>query len=108
MHFLAGVELPTRGSEFSDPQGRPRMLVDVFHQGRVLTPEEFLAQVRRGGTTDPVRPQDLLPLATPRTWLARMLQNLVNVFQATGRRDDVDAMLELGALLLGRESADDT
>ena len=99
MHFLAGVELPPRRAVISDSQEHPLMLVDVFHGGRVLTPEEFLDHLPHGSRSAPTRPQDLLPVTTPRMWLARMLQNLINVFQATGRDRDAQAMLELAAIL---------
>ena len=45
------------------------------------------------------RDEAFLRPATQRQWLARILQNLVTVFQAQDRADDADAMRELRGLL---------
>lgn len=87
-HFMAAVE--NEGA---------RMLVDPFDRGRAMTREE--AFVRIDGMLGREVPRDdkLLAPATPRQWLARMLQNLLNIFNAQGRGADVEAMLELRELL---------
>lgn len=72
--------------------------VDAFHRGRMHSHQEalaFLAQVH-GRALDPA---SALPIATPRQWLYRMLQNLKGIFRDAGRTLDHAAMLELEALL---------
>jgi regulator of sirC expression with transglutaminase-like and TPR domain len=87
-HFLAAVETDGR-----------RMLVDPFGRGRVLTREEAFARIARvsGRSLEPS--DDLLRSATPRQWLARLIQNLLQIFSSRDRDADVAAMLELRDLL---------
>jgi regulator of sirC expression with transglutaminase-like and TPR domain len=87
-HFLAAVE----------SEGR-RMLVDPFGAGRVLTRDEAFARIARvSGRTLP-QDDDLLRPASPRQWLARMIQNLLHTFSQRDRDRDVAAMIELRDLL---------
>ncbi len=87
-HFLAAVEADGR-----------RMLVDPFGAGRVLTRDEAFARIAR--VSGRALPQDdgLLRPASPRQWLARMIQNLLHSFQQRDRDRDVAAMIELRDLL---------
>jgi len=87
-HFLAAVEADGH-----------RMLVDPFGAGRVLTRDEAFARIARvSGRTLP-QDDDILRPASPRQWLARMIQNLLHVFSQRDRDRDVAAMLELRDLL---------
>ena len=87
-HFLAAV----------DADGR-RMLVDPFGAGRVLTRDEAFARIASvsGRTLPP--DDDLLRPASPRQWLARMIQNLIHSFSQRDRDRDAAAMIELRSLL---------
>jgi regulator of sirC expression with transglutaminase-like and TPR domain len=87
-HFLAAVEADGR-----------RMLVDPFGAGRVLTRDEAFARIARVSGRALPASDDLLRPATPRQWLARMIQNLLHVFSTRDRDADVAAMLELRDLL---------
>lgn len=87
-HFLAAVETDGR-----------RMLVDPYGAGRVLTRDEAFARIARvSGRTLPAD-DGLLRPASPRQWLARMIQNLLHVFSQRDRDRDVAAMIELRDLL---------
>jgi regulator of sirC expression with transglutaminase-like and TPR domain len=89
-HFLATVW----------SEGSP-MLVDTFTRGRVLTRGEALARIAKlTGCND--RSVDLLPLATNRIWIHRILQNLVMQASRSGERSTLAAMLELQGLLGSR------
>ncbi len=91
-HFLAEVEL-------SDERGVQRMYVDPFFGGGVLNETEVAMRISQAaGKPIPMTP-DVLTRATPRMWLARMLNNLQASFAATGQERDVCAMQELHALL---------
>jgi len=87
-HFLAAVAI----------EGR-RMLVDPFAGGRLLSKEEAFVRIERISGRALPRTDDLLRTATPRQWLARMIQNLLRIFSAADRDADVAAMLELRELL---------
>jgi regulator of sirC expression with transglutaminase-like and TPR domain len=87
-HFLAAVEADGR-----------RMLVDPFGGGRVLTRDEAFARIAHVSGRALPPSDDLLRPATPRQWLARMIQNLIHVFSSRDRDADVAAMLELRDLL---------
>ncbi len=91
-HFLAEVEL-------SGASGVQRMYVDPFFGGGVLNETEVAMRISQAaGKPIPMTP-DVLTRATPRMWLARMLNNLQASFAATGQERDVCAMQELHALL---------
>ncbi len=87
-HFIAEVLIDDRP-----------MYVDPFHGGRTLKRQEVFEQIE-AIAGDPV-PDDgrFLARATHRLWLARMLQNLINVFHGSGRAADEAAMAELQSLL---------
>jgi len=87
-HFLAAVETDGR-----------RMLVDPFGAGRVLTRDEAFARIARVSGRSLPADDDLLRPASPRQWLARMIQNLLNAFSQRDRDANVAAMLELRDLL---------
>ena len=87
-HFIAEVELDEGA-----------MLVDPFCGGRTLKPAEAFEQMQRAGGLPVPRDKRLLKRATHRQWLARILQNLMNVFHGTQREEDLAAMVELQQLL---------
>jgi regulator of sirC expression with transglutaminase-like and TPR domain len=87
-HFLAAVEADG-----------PRMLVDPFGGGRVLTRAEAFAQIARVSGRALPPDDDLLRPASPRQWLARMIQNLLHSFSQRDRDRDAAAMIELRDLL---------
>lgn len=88
-HFMARVTLPNE---------KP-MLIDPFAGGRVLDRKEALARVAQM-TRQPLRDDDeLLPVATHRSWLTRILNNLQSALSTAGRERDLAAMQELRALL---------
>ncbi len=86
-HFLAGVYMDGK-----------TMLVDPFFQGRVLNQQEAFDRIEQVIGKTP-RSATLLRPATPRIWLARMLQNLQIIFEQSRERGELAAMLELHALL---------
>jgi regulator of sirC expression with transglutaminase-like and TPR domain len=87
-HFLARVRA-----------GEDSMIVDPFFRGRVVSTEEaceFLQDLTgsHGGTVG-----QLLPRATRRQWLTRILLNLESHLAQRGRPTDAAAMRELRGLL---------
>ncbi len=91
-HFLARVV--TTGAAAP-------MLVDPFLGGRALTVVEALERIRQTVGPKASIDEDMLPLATHRVWLSRMLRNLINLFGAREQTADHGAMLELQGLLDG-------
>ncbi|HEY2881533.1 MAG TPA: transglutaminase-like domain-containing protein [Pirellulales bacterium] len=87
-HFLAAVEVD--GSW---------MIVDPFQAGRVLTPEEVQQRLEQWTATKLESTAGLLPTATHREWLARLIRNLEQNFGRTDQQDNVLAMRELLAAL---------
>jgi len=87
-HFMAGVEIDGE-----------RMLVDPYFAGEALSQDEALERVQRVTRLDMPLTEAVLPVATHRQWLARMLHNLQNLFERGGTERDLGAMLELRRLL---------
>jgi regulator of sirC expression with transglutaminase-like and TPR domain len=87
-HFLARVRT-----------GDAPMLVDPFFAGRVLSRDEAFELIERVTGASVERHDAILPAASHRQWLERMLNNLCGIFSRTGREKDLAAMLELRALL---------
>lgn len=88
-HFLAGVY-----------DGSEMMLIDPFYGGKLLSRQEVMQRI--AATFSQVDDQAaavvsdvLLAPASHRQWIGRMIMNLVNVFAASGRHQDLAAMLEL-------------
>ena len=93
-HFLAGVTLTAgEGGTAS------RLLIDPFDAGRELSRDEAYRRMEQTTGARVPRREDLLAPCTHRQWLIRMLNNLVAVFHAQGRAEDVAAMNELKALV---------
>lgn len=87
-HFVAGI----------DVDGAP-MLVDTFAGGRLITPQEAQQRMQTMFGAELESIDDLVQPASPRHWLTRILQNLLNIFGSEGRYADVAAMLEMEMLL---------
>jgi len=87
-HFLVRVE---------DEDGT--LLVDPFHQGRVLSPEEAF-RLMEGSLGTPVpRTGELLQPVGHAEWLARLLRNLEAIHTKRAQPRDAAAMQELRQLL---------
>jgi regulator of sirC expression with transglutaminase-like and TPR domain len=89
LHFLAGVR--TDGGT---------MLVDSFFGGRVLSRQEAFDRIEQVSGRVIPHVDEMLPPATHRQWLERILQNLMNIFEHARQWHDRDAMLELRGVLV--------
>ncbi len=92
-HFLAAVETRDRTARGD------YMLVDPFHRGRILTTEEAFDLIETMIGQSLPEPQRVLPIATHRLWLGRMLANLHAEFLRQGQGADAAAMEELAMCL---------
>ncbi len=89
LHFMAGVQLDDKV-----------LLIDPFFGGRAVSREEAFERIEQvAGRTVP-RVDEMLPTATHRQWIARILGNLLNIFQHTEQTSDHRAMLELRGILM--------
>lgn len=92
-HFLVAVE--TRDQTAKGDY----MLVDPFNGGRILTTDEAFDMIEfMIGQSLPEKHR-VLPIATHRLWLGRILANLHAEFLRQGQGDDAAAMEELGMCL---------
>ena len=89
-HFMARVE-----------SAEGPMLVDAFDKGRVLSWDEACERASEAVQRSLPYSEDVLPVATHRQWIGRMLRNLYAVFLRRSRPDDLGAIVELGRLLRG-------
>jgi regulator of sirC expression with transglutaminase-like and TPR domain len=87
-HFLAAVEIDQQWT-----------FVDPFQRGRVVSRDEVCEQVAQLTGQALLRPDDAVPLATHRQWIARILFNLIGHFTRQGPAANLAAMKELLALL---------
>lgn len=94
-HFLAGVS----DTPDSAKPGAPKLLIDPFHGGKMLSREEAFGRIEEIAGGSVVRDDALLRPATHTEWLIRLIQNLVTAFDKQDRRDDMAAMLEMRALV---------
>ncbi|MEM1108923.1 MAG: transglutaminase-like domain-containing protein [Planctomycetota bacterium] len=94
-HFMAGVR------DFSDNASADRslLLIDPFHGGKVLSREEAFTRIEDIAGGSVARNDSLLRSASHTEWLVRLIQNLVGSFDRLGRQDDMNAMMELRALV---------
>lgn len=97
-HFMAGV--PARASGSYAAEGGIS-IVDVFSGGRLLTRAEALDRVAQTAGADLLLDEraDLLPVATHKQWLLRIIRNLHNGFERRGQHDDRHAMAEMMRLV---------
>ena len=95
LHFLAAIDQ----AELGDTND-PRLIVDPFDGGRTLRIEDIRQRAHQSAAAWPPHDDlDTLPIATPRQWLARLLQNLLHTFEQRGQSDPLAAMLELRMLV---------
>jgi regulator of sirC expression with transglutaminase-like and TPR domain len=87
-HFMVRVKTPEGW-----------MIVDPFSGGRMLSREEAFQRIERIAGQKFPRGDVYLPSATHAQWLARILNNLLAIFTAESRRDDLIAMTELQTAL---------
>ncbi len=89
LHFLAAVR-----------DGQRTMLVDPFFSGRAMSREEAFERIEQVSGRVIPRVDEMLPRATHRQWIARILQNLMNIFEHAGQWRHRDAMMELRGVLV--------
>lgn len=94
-HFLAAVPAVTVGSIISKRDDLA--LIDPFCGGSLLSREEAIHRIAQGADGDMLIDEnlDLLPIATHKQWLIRILNNLHMGFDRTGQVDDSRAMSEM-------------
>lgn len=94
-HFLAAVPAVTVGSITSIRDDLA--LIDPFCGGTLLTREEAIHRIAKAADGDLLLDEniDLLPIATHKQWLIRILQNLHMGFDRRGQVDDSRAMSEM-------------
>ena len=68
------------------------MIVDCYHSGRFLTPEDLIANHR--GPTAPLR-QMLFARVSAETIVGRVLRNLVNAYNHAGEAENARFIGEL-------------
>ena len=99
---IVGIGLPyhfiAKYNSVSDP-----ILFDPFHRGRVLTPEKCSEMVQGFG----VQFEDhyLIPI-THREILARMIQNLVNIYQKLDEEAKVNSLKEYSQIVMSQNKRD--
>lgn len=94
-HFLAAVPAVTVGSVTS--QRDDLALIDPFCGGALLSREEAIHRIAQTAGNDLLLDEnvDLLPIATHKQWLIRILNNLHMGFDRRGQVDDSRAMSEM-------------
>jgi len=89
LHFMAGVQLDDKV-----------LLIDPFFNGRAVSREEAFDRIEQVAGRAVPRVDEMLPVASHRQWIARILGNLLNLFQHTEQMCDYRAMLELRGVLM--------
>jgi len=94
-HFLAAVPAETVGSVES--QRDDLALIDPFCGGKLLSRAEAIHRIAQNADGDLLLDEsvDLLPIATHKQWLIRILSNLHMGFDRRGQVDDSRAMSEM-------------
>lgn len=97
-HFLAGVPSAAVGALRSSS---PIAFIDPFAAGRLLERDDAIARVIKAAGGDLLLDEttDLLPVATHKQWLLRMIRNLHVGFERREQPDDVHAMAEMMRLV---------
>jgi len=89
LHFMAGVQMDDKV-----------LLIDPFFGGRAVSREEAFDRIEQVAGRAVPRVDEMLPTASHRQWIARILGNLLNIFQHTEQTSDYRAMLELRGVLM--------
>jgi regulator of sirC expression with transglutaminase-like and TPR domain len=89
LHFMAGVQMDDKV-----------LLIDPFFGGRAVSREEAFERIEQVAGRAVPRVDEMLPVASHRQWIARILGNLLNLFQHTEQMCDYRAMLELRGVLM--------
>lgn len=94
-HFLAAVPAVTVGSIVSKRDDLA--MIDPFCGGILLSREEAIHRIAHNAGSDLLLDEnvDLLPVATHKQWLIRILNNLHMGFDRRGQVDDSRAMSEM-------------
>jgi regulator of sirC expression with transglutaminase-like and TPR domain len=87
-HFMVGVQ-----------PGEQLMLIDPFHQGKMLTQLEAFDWIEKLSGQRVPRRKDLFSTASHPQWIHRILNNLENSFVRQNRPEDSGAMQELRQVL---------
>jgi regulator of sirC expression with transglutaminase-like and TPR domain len=89
LHFMAGVQMDDKV-----------LLIDPFFGGRAVSREEAFDRIEQVAGRAVPRVDEMLPTASHRQWIARILGNLLNIFEHTEQTSDYRAMLELRGILM--------
>ena len=97
-HFLAAIPAIAAGSLSTT---NTLAFIDVFAGGRLLDRDEALERIinAAGGNLLLDESLDLLPVATHKQWLMRIIRNLHMGFNRKDQRDDANAMAEMMRLV---------
>ena len=97
-HFLAGVPSKAVGAVGTTDA---LAIIDPFSAGRLLSRDDALQRIinTAGGDLLLDENTDLLPVATHKQWLIRLIRNLRLGFEKRGQRADADAMAEMMRLV---------
>jgi regulator of sirC expression with transglutaminase-like and TPR domain len=82
------------------------LLIDPFDRGRMLTTGEATSLIASITGIEQVLTWDVLPIATHQQWLARIIMNLMAIFQQSDDRDAQLAMQEMFELVV-RQAANE-
>lgn len=89
LHFLTGVYVDDKV-----------LLIDPFFAGRALSREEAFRRIEQMAGRSVPRVDEMLPVATHRQWIGRIIQNLLHVFEHNQREREHHAMMELRGVLM--------
>jgi len=95
---VAGINAPAHFLVRVQSEGSP-MYVDPYFGGRSMSRAEAAERIRHIVPGAGPQASYMLSEATHRQWIARMLNNLAAIFHQAGRANDIEAMMELRALL---------
>ena len=89
LHFMAAVTV-----------GGKQLLIDPFVAGRALSRDEAFQRIESAAGQPLPHVDELLPVATHRQWLLRIIQNLAATFERNRQEPELKAMLELRGLVM--------
>lgn len=82
------------------------LLIDPFDRGRMLTTGEATSLIASITGIRQVLTWDVLPIATHQQWLARVIMNLMAIFQQSDQRDAQLAMQEMFELVVRQAASE--